>query len=184
MRIQILALSVALIFSAGLASADVSADLKSAVDGGKTLTAAVSDAITSSPADTEEIVTAAILMQPAAAGEIVQAAINAGAEPGLVVLAAISAAPTQAAIAVTAAVSLAPNQEDDIVQSAILAGADPTLVAAATAAGRAPPSPFAPSTMPNVGIGQGGVTPFGVGVVPGLGGSTAGNIGGGSASPS
>jgi len=166
-----------LLLPAAVAFADIQTDLRKALGEGTSLTDAVTSMIAATPAQAADIISAAVVLQPEAAGAVVQAAIGAGIEPGEVVLAAISADPATAAQAVTAAVSIAPKKEDEIVQAAILAGADPTTVAAATAAGRAPPSPFAPASMPNVGIGRGGVTPFGVGWVPG-------SVGDGPVSPS
>ena len=144
---------------------------------------AVAEAITMAPDNAEDIVKKAIEQSPEFAGEIVTAAINAGADPAVVIMAVITVDPSLAGVAVTAAVSLIPGSEEAVVQAAILSGADPAMVAAATAAGRSAPSPFAPASMPSVGIGRGGVTPFGVGITQG-GGDDDGSIGGGSASPS
>ncbi len=119
------------------------------------------------PDRAEMIVTTAVKLLPDVSGGVVLAAIRAGIDPGIAVMAAVSGDMEQAGIIVSAALSLSPKDEDLIIQSAIIAGADPTMVAAATAAGLAPPSPFAPAAMPSVGIGQGGVTPFGVGYWPG-----------------
>ncbi len=124
----------------------------------------------------EMAISSAVKANPAKAGEIVADAIRSGIAPGIAVTAAVSADTNVAKLAVIAAISVAPGAKEDISAAAILAGADPTTVTAATAAGlSAPPSPFAPAAMPNVGIGRGGVTPFGVGVVVN---------GGGAASPS
>ncbi|MBF0171600.1 MAG: hypothetical protein HQK87_11045 [Nitrospinae bacterium] len=149
-------------------------------EGAPAVTAAVAEgdavstmlaALAASPESAEAAIQAAVLQSPELMGEIVTAALKAGVDPVLVVSAAIGAYLDGAGPAVTAAVAFAPEMEQDIIGAAILAGADPTVVAAASAAGKAPPSPFAPAVLPNVGIGRGGVTPFGVGIV--MGGNAA-----------
>lgn len=113
----------------------------------------------------------AIVASPESVGALVTAALESGADPVEVVSTAIGASMAGAGITVAAAVSIAPELEADIVAAAIEAGADPTIVTAASAAGKSPPSPFTPAVLPNTGIGRGGVTPFGVGIV--MGGSVA-----------
>lgn len=154
-----------LAFAGGAASAGITEDLQQDLLAGMSISQAVSNAIAMNPDSAEDIITAAVQLRPEETGDIVIAAIGAGVEPGIVIMAVITADQTLAGPAVAAAVSFVPESEDEIVQAAIAAGADPTTVAAATAAGRAPASPFFPASMPNVGIGRGGVTPFGVGVV-------------------
>jgi len=139
--------------------------LENAMTAGMTLSEAVVAAVQAQPGKAEMIIKAASELRPDEIGEIVASLLQAGMNLSEVITASVSADLDKAGAAVTAAISLMPEREAEIVQYAILAGADPTIVAAATAAGRAPPSPFAPASMPSVGIGAGGLTPFGVGVV-------------------